>query len=60
MDRGAWRATAHGIAEPDTTEHTHTSIIIIALGSFQGYQILPYPEKVPQVSELLLIHSSDQ
>ena len=24
MDRGAWRATVHGITESDSTEHTHT------------------------------------
>ena len=24
MDRGAWWATAHGVEERDTTEHTHT------------------------------------
>ena len=23
-DRGAWQATAHGVAESDTTEHAHT------------------------------------
>ena len=24
MDRGAWRATVHGIAESDTARHVHT------------------------------------
>ena len=24
MDRGAWRATVHGVTESDVTEHTHT------------------------------------
>ena len=24
MDRGAWRATVHGVAESNMTEHTHT------------------------------------
>jgi len=24
MDRGAWWATAHGVTESGTTEHTHT------------------------------------
>ena len=23
MDRGAWRATGHGVAESDTPEHAH-------------------------------------
>ena len=24
MNRGAWQATVHGVAESDMTEHTHT------------------------------------
>ena len=26
MDRGAWWATVHEVAESDTTEHAHTPI----------------------------------
>ena len=26
MDRGAWQATVHGVAESDMTEHTHMMI----------------------------------
>ena len=25
MDRGAWQATVHGVAELDMTEHTHNT-----------------------------------
>ena len=28
MDRGAWRATVHGVADLDTTEHIHTWSVI--------------------------------
>ena len=28
MDRGAWKATVHAIAESDMTEHTHSKHII--------------------------------
>ena len=27
MDRGAWRATVHGVTESDMTEHTHSGSI---------------------------------
>ena len=33
MDRGAWRATVHGVTESDVTEHTHTQIQISLLSS---------------------------
>ena len=29
MDRGAWRATVHGIAESDMTGNTHTAILTV-------------------------------
>ena len=29
MDRGTWWASAHEVAESDTTEHTHTIIISV-------------------------------
>ena len=32
MDRGAWRATVHGVTESDTTEHTHTHIDVDVRG----------------------------
>ena len=36
MDRGAWRATVHGVAESDMTEHvyTHTHILSLSLSLY--------------------------
>ena len=33
MDRGAWRATVHGVTELDTTEQVTLSLFSIALNS---------------------------
>ena len=27
MDRGAWQATVHGVAESDMNEHAHTEAV---------------------------------
>ena len=37
-DRGAWQAIAHGVAESDTMEHTHTHIVLWAILSM--YKLL--------------------
>ena len=34
MDRGAWRATVHSLAESDTTEATQHACIVLLLLSF--------------------------
>ena len=47
MDRGAWRATVHGVAESQTRlsdtvcSHTHTHMRVSLMKSLKDYRILP-------------------
>ena len=43
MDRGAWRATDHGVTESDTTEQlsTHTNSLLLAVASGVIYTFIP-------------------
>ena len=42
MDKGAWWATIHGVAELDTTEHTQACNSSSRKNSLQGPAWMPY------------------
>ena len=54
-DRGAWRTTAHGVAELDTTEHMHTQSTARVTSS-EGYKLAC----VKGITENLLTSNTSQ
>ena len=52
MDRGAWWAAVHGVAESDTAERTS---LRAALGLFY-FPLLPTPQKTPKHYRLEAMH----
>ena len=52
MARGAWRATVHGVAESDMTEHTHIQTIELIYSSRSD--LLGEPLDSPEMNDLLV------
>ena len=61
-DRGAWRATVHGVAESDTTEatyHTHSIQYTISTAEYLSLCILDWPKHSFRFFHKMLKHSKE-
>ena len=59
MDRGAWRATVHGVSELDLTKQlTHTNIILLVAPPKPPGAVLASPHSLPTHSQKLRIQWS--
>ena len=59
MNRGAWRATVHGIAESDVTERLNNSQWLKELALDQGQAGKAAPTPVPRISLPHVVGTSD-
>ena len=48
MDRGTWRLTVHGVAEPDTTEVSQHPCFFLVIYYFLKKNILSEKKKLPE------------